>query len=195
MVGGGQPSGETDVFEIVVICTGNRARSPLVEAFVRQLTADLPVRVHSAGTQDVGAMPALANAVSAARRWGIDLSPHQSRNVRGVDLARADLVLGFELSHVSMAVIECGAARDRTFTLPELVALLERAGDSDLPDIVPRARARISLAHEARTPRTEDRIPEIADPLNASERQFGVTASLLRDLSYRLVVSLFSPRA
>jgi protein-tyrosine-phosphatase len=138
-------------------------------------------------------MPALPKAVAAASRWGVDLSAHESREVRGVDLAAADLVLGFELSHISVAVVEGGARRDRTFTLPELVALLEHTRAPDLQDVVQRARARVSLAHEARTPRSADRIPEIRDPFNEGERQFGATAALLRDLSYRLAVSLFSP--
>ena len=195
MVGSGQPSPETDAFEIVVICTGNRARSPLVEAFVRQLIGDLPVRVNSAGTQDLVAEPALAKAVSAARRWGIDLSPHRSRGVRGIDLSSADLVLGFELSHISIAVVECGAPRHRTFTLPELVELLQLVDTSDPAGIVQRARARVALAHEARPWQNVGQIPEIADPLEANQRQFDLTAALLRDLSYRLVVALFTESA
>jgi protein-tyrosine phosphatase len=194
VVGNGQPAPETDSFEIVVVCTGNRARSPLVEAFIRQLTVNMPVRVESAGTQDVGAVPAMSKAVSAAGRWGIDLSPHQARNVRGIDLSDVDLVLGFELSHISTAVVECGALRERTFTLPELVALLELVERSELPDLVQRARARVFSAHEARGRQNAGQIPEIADPLDANQRQFGATTALLRDLSYRLVVALFSPR-
>ena len=187
-----------DTFEIVVVCTGNRARSPLVEAFLRQLIGDMPVEVSSAGTLDVGAAPALTTAVSAARRWGIDLSVHQARCVRGRDLSDADLVIGFELSHVSVAVVECGALRQRTFTLPEVVELLELVETSDLPSVVDRARARLALAHEARARQNVRQIPEIADPLDANQRQFGVAAALLRDLSYRLVVGLFGhpgPRA
>ena len=192
MVGNGQPAPEPDSFEIVVVCTGNRARSPLVEAFIRQLTVNMPVRVESGGTQDVGAAPAMSKAVSAAGRWGIDLSAHEARNVRGLDLANVDLVLGFELSHISTAVVECGARRERTFTLPELVALLELVEESDLPDPVQRARARVSSAHEGRARQNARQIPEIADPLDANQRQFVATTAVLRDLSYRLVVGLFS---
>ncbi len=191
MVGDDQTQPETDFFEIVVVCTGNRARSPLVEAFLHQLTRGMPVEVTSAGTLDVGAAGVLPTALSAAGRWGIDLSEHKACYVRGSDLAGVDLVVGFELSHVSVAVVECGAPRQRTFTLPEAVELLEQVPPSDVPRVVDRARARLELAHDARAGHAARQIPEIADPLHANQRQFDATAAVLRDLSYRLVAGLF----
>ena len=105
-------------FEVVFICTGNRFRSAIAEALTARLTEGLPVEVSSAGTLDLGAVGVLPEALALAPELGVDLSAHRTRCVRDVDLREADLVLGFELTHLATAVVECGAARERTFTLP-----------------------------------------------------------------------------
>ena len=85
------------------------------------------------------------------------------------------------------------SARERTFTLPELVALLERAETRICPTSIDVLAPGSTGARGAR-PQNAGQIPEIADPLDANQRQFVATASVLRDLSYRLVVGLFSGR-
>ena len=66
--------------------------------------------------------------LAAAEAQGIDVAAHRSRLLDSI--AAADLVVGFERIHVAAAVVDGGAQRDRVFTLPELVPLLERAGVS-----------------------------------------------------------------
>src|SRR5680860_173255 len=112
------------MFEVVFVCTGNRARSPLAAVLFDRYSEGVDVRVHSVGTLELGSLPALPRAVEAGRDLFVDLSGHLTRSVRDVDLSSADVVLGFESFHVSAAIAQGGAHPERTFLLRELVALL-----------------------------------------------------------------------
>jgi protein-tyrosine-phosphatase len=139
---------------VVFVCTGNRFRSALAEAVLRDETAGA-VNVESYGTLDIASAPALEQAVVEAERLGYDLRRHVSRPLQGVDLSAADLVLGFERTHVAAAVVEAGAVRERTFTLPELVELIGPAAD-----------ASTAIAKAASTRPNPDLMvmPELVDP-------------------------------
>jgi protein-tyrosine phosphatase len=176
-----------DRFEVVFICTGNRFRSAIAEALLSQLTEGLPVRATSAGTLDLGPVGVLPEALELAPGLGVDLGAHRARCVRDLDLREADLVLGFELVHVATAVADCGAPRERSFTLPELVELLPREPTGN-GDAVVRARAAVQRAHGARDP---VRRPELADPLGAAPAVFRYTAEEVQRLVRRLAASLF----
>jgi low molecular weight protein-tyrosine phosphatase len=178
-------------FEVILICTGNRARSPVAEGFLRHLVADLPVQVHSLGTLELAGEPALPEAVEAASAHGLDLSSHRARTLRGQDLGHADLVLGFERHHVAAAVIDGGALPEHAFTLPELVELLEQARSADSLDPVEGARKKIADAHARRAGMPPTALAELADPLGQSRKVFRDTVEQVRDLSVRLAVGLF----
>jgi protein-tyrosine-phosphatase len=178
-------------FEIVVICSGNRFRSPLVAAYLREATQGLPVSVSSAGTLDLGGLPVLEGAAAAARALDLDLSDHVSRYVGKVPLGGADLVVGFERMHVTTAVVDGEAKRERTFTLPELVALLEQHEPPQAGDPVERARLAIAQADRARARESGLLLPEIADPIGTSAKAQRRTALELTDLAGRLVTELF----
>jgi protein-tyrosine phosphatase len=184
-------AGRGGEFEIFVICSGNRFRSPLVAAYLRNETRGLPVRIESAGTLDLGSMPALDGAVVAAREHGLDLGEHSSRFVGRVSLGAADLVLGFERMHVTTAVVEGGAPRERVFTLPELVSLLEQLAPPASGDPIERARTAIARAHSKRAGEGGVRLPEVADPIGTSAKAQRRTAAQLTDLAGRLVTELF----
>src|SRR5262249_42869510 len=160
---------------IAFICTGNRFRSVLAEAFVRQLTIGLPVTTESFGTLDLGRASPLPEAVELARTCGLDVSDHVSRCVSTASLASGDLVVGFEAAHVRQAVVEAGAERDRAFTMRELVALLEDGTVSPRrDDVAARARAAVSAAAHLRTANgTGTRVgDETPDPLGAPARVY-----------------------
>ena len=184
------------MFRIVVVCTGNRFRSPLAEAFIRRLTAGLPVEVSSRGALDLDGAPPLENAVEGAAKLGVDISGHRARCLAGTDLREVDLVLGFERAHVSRAVVDYGAPREKTFTLPELVELLAAlpAADPDARGPVERARAVVEQAGRYRRP-FGARLPELADPLRASDRVQRDTVGRLYDASAALVRHLFGAEA
>jgi protein-tyrosine phosphatase len=185
-----------DRFRIVVVCTGNRFRSPLAEHILRRETEGLPVSVRSVGVLDLGGIEALPEALAAAQELGLDLSAHRTCVLAPEPLAGADLVVGFERAHVARAVVAGRAPLERTFTLPELVGLLPPEPPEGDEDPVARARALVASVAVGRTdPRTAP-VPELADPLGHSPSFFGRTAEQVDELSRRLVTQLFgSPRA
>lgn len=178
------------VFRIVVVCTGNRFRSPLVEGFIRQETRGLPVEVSSCGILDLGPVPPLPAAVEGAAKLGLDISGHRSRALKDVDLDDPDLVLGFERAHIAHAVVDGRTAKDRTFTVLELVELLEAAPTPD-GESVERARKAVELAAGYRRPRAGKPLPELSDPLNQSARRQRSAVKRLHEISLALVDGLF----
>ena len=62
---------------VLILCTGNSARSQMAEGLLRHMAGDR-FEVFSAGTKPVGLNP---NAVSALSEIGIDISEHRSKSV------------------------------------------------------------------------------------------------------------------
>jgi protein-tyrosine phosphatase len=185
-----QPDGE-EVLDVVVICTGNQFRSPILEGLLKAGAAGLPMRVSSAGTADLGPAPALPEAIALAAGFGVDLGEHRARFIRSQDLSRADLVIGFEIAHLAEAVVEAGAAPERTFMLREVVDLLEELPGEPSGTV---ADARAALLH-ANALRPANSMPspdhQIGDPVGGTPDVFRATATTLRQLAQRLVQGLF----
>lgn len=74
---------------VLILCTGNSARSQMAEGLLRQLGGDSH-EVHSAGTQPVGVNPL---AVEAMREIGIDISAQRSKSVTEFAGRRFDTVI------------------------------------------------------------------------------------------------------
>jgi protein-tyrosine-phosphatase len=182
-------SREGDAFEIVFVCTGNRARSPLAESLFRRYASGLNTHVSSFGTYDVDGLPVLSGALEAGTRLGVDLSGHRARPLRQASLESADLVLGFEPSHVSAAVIDARANVDRTFLLGELVSLLEEAPTSDDPYL--RARSAIAAADARRVRSRPDAAKALADPIGQPAAVVERISLEVDELVRRLVRGLF----
>lgn len=182
----------SEPLEVVFVCTGNRFRSPLAEALFRQATPAYAVHTHSYGTLDVGSAPPLEEAVAEASRFGIDLSGHLARPITGADLSAADLVVGFERHHGVSAIVDARARRERTFTLPELVAALEELKVAPRPD--PLLRARRALALLDLRPRPVDaqwEPTEVVDPLGLALGVQREIAHTVEDQIRRLAQALF----
>jgi protein-tyrosine-phosphatase len=183
---------QREVLQVAVICTGNQFRSPIVEGLMRVSASDLPVYVASFGTEKLGPARALPEAIRHASRFGIDLKDHRAQALHGVDLSVADLVIGFELAHVAAAVVEAGAPYEKTFTILELVALLDDV-DQELPeDPVRRAREAVIAAHRLRS-NDGGYYPQhqLRDPVGGSDEVFETTAEELRASTRKLVERLF----
>ncbi len=180
--------GREDVFEVVFVCTGNRARSPLAEALYRRYSEGAETVVTSYGTSDVGLMPPLPQAVEAAATLGVDLSGHRARTLRRGSLGDADLVLGFEPFHQAVAVVEGGAPAAHTFLLAELVSLLEEpfAGSVSETD----ARAAVAYADSRRVRSRPAAEAAIADPIGRPDDMMSQIATQIDDLVAGLVHGL-----
>ncbi len=165
-----------DHFEIVFVCSGNQARSPIAQGLlVRRLHTESVV-VRSVGTLDVGPAPALPAAVQAAAGVGLDLTSHRARTMRTGELEGTDLVVGFEPGHVSAAVIDGWADRAKTFTLVELAMLLE--GSRAEFELGAPPTTVVQRAHASRTTGFLD-APVLTDPHGRSSGFFERTLKVI----------------
>jgi protein-tyrosine phosphatase len=91
---------------ILFVCTANICRSPMAEGVARKRLAmkrpDNDFEIDSAGTQAVMAgRPPFPAAMEAAKARGYDLTSIISRQVRGDDFDRFDLILGMDRGHLA----------------------------------------------------------------------------------------------
>jgi protein-tyrosine-phosphatase len=181
-----------DTFSIAFVCTGNRFRSPLAEAFVRRLTQGMPVTTESYGTLPLEGAPPLPEAVEIATSCGISLTNHRSRYVNNASLVDVDLLLGFEPIHVQQAVVDAQAPRERSFTMRDLISLLVAAGPAPPDeDPLPRARSLVALAGESAAQTSGLMTTGMGDPFGGTWKVYRQSASDIRDLSITLAQTLF----
>jgi protein-tyrosine phosphatase len=166
---------------ILVVCTGNICRSPIAEGFLRQLLEDRRidgVSVESAGVSGLRGYPADPEAVRAASEQGVDISRHLARRVKPPMIEEADLVLAMTAEQRDAVIARVPAAAGRTFTLKELVYLLEKAnGDSPdrgVDDRLANAAARANALRESE-PGLELLDEDVSDPLGLGPDAFRAT--------------------
>ena len=89
--------------------------------------------------------------------------------------------------------MEAGVPRERAFTLPEIVQLLE-LGDAPAVGASPADHARVAIERANATRLATGRTagsPELADPVGRSSAFYAQTADKIRDLVARVVRDLF----
>jgi arsenate reductase (thioredoxin) len=74
---------------VLVVCTGNSARSQMVEGLLRQEGGDL-YEVFSAGTHPA---PVRAEAVAVMQEIGVDISAHRSKPVQQFEGQQFDFII------------------------------------------------------------------------------------------------------
>lgn len=180
---------------VLVVCTGNVCRSPIAEgllraAFLERLGDGAP-EVGSAGTMGWEGSGADPNSIAAAAERGADISGHVARALSTAALASADLVLAMSSEHALAVVREAPEAASRTFTLKELVRLLEA-----LPEVEDASLERLSerIAEADRLRREgfegDPRDEGIADPLGMPLDMFRAVAAELDAWCSRLADGL-----
>jgi protein-tyrosine phosphatase len=186
---------------VLVVCTGNVCRSPIAEALLRAAFVDrmgsASPEVASAGTMGWTGSGADPHSIRAAAEHGIDISRHRARALDRADVASSSLILAMANEHVDTITSAVPSARSKTFTLKELVRLLEAIPRTEVDPSDPIV-ARVEAADELRRagfgayPHDEG----IADPLGLSLEAFRLVADEIEVWSVRLAdVLVGSPDA
>jgi protein-tyrosine phosphatase len=122
------------VTELLVLCTGNAARSVMAGFMfdvLRDERPDQPLHVVTAGTHTIDGQPMGMRTRTALARLpemsGADFRKHRSRQVHGVDLVHAELVVVMEADHVRFVRRQFPDAAAKTATIRHLCAHLTPA--------------------------------------------------------------------
>lgn len=170
---------------VLCVCTYNQSRSVMMGAFLRDHllrrgVGDV-VQVATAGMRGEGRPPtSYALAQLGHRGWSVQ--GHLSRAVDAERLAGRDVVITAERAHVVSIAGRWPEMFERTFTLPELVGLLDTVPPTDVD-----VWARLGAARVARTDYLDaPEVGEIAEPGGGSLADWRQTALLIDGLTARV---------
>jgi glycine hydroxymethyltransferase len=184
---------------ILLVCTGNICRSPMAAGFLTGLLRDRgihDVTVASCGVSAWEGSPPTPEAVTAMGEQGRDISGHVARRMSRRIIESADLIVGMSSEHRDAVRRIERPASARTFTLKELVHLLDAAGppagegtsDEQLRSAALRADA-FRAAYRDLQLKDED----VADPLGLGLESFRAVAWEIEALCEGLVDMVFGP--
>jgi protein-tyrosine-phosphatase len=163
---------------VLVLCTGNAARSVIAGALLDACGVD--VKVTTAGTHVIEHQPMSRRTRDALSSIGIDAPAHRSRQVSESDVESADLVIAMEADHVRYVRRRHPAAADRTATLRWLV--------ENLPFDDRELSLRVAAVHLAEL--DPDVQGDVADPAGGDDAEYRRCARevqlLIDDLAVRL---------
>ncbi|GAA1159408.1 low molecular weight phosphatase family protein [Nesterenkonia sandarakina] len=178
----------SDVFRILVVCTGNICRSAQAEQLIRARIAQehselTPVvEVESAGTGALVGAGMPAEAARLSEQYGAHPSGHVARQVAVDHVRAADLVLVMAAEHRSAVVRLLPRASRNTFLLTEFAALLENAEQnpngqikdlaSDSTTAKLRAAVKSASARRGYLPLEDSKPVDVIDPYRRSEEVY-----------------------
>jgi protein-tyrosine-phosphatase len=175
------------VTELLVLCTGNAARSVMAGFMLEKLKDGRPgpeLHIVTAGTHTINGQPmgmrtraALSGIEGLA---GADFTRHRSRQVLEADLVRAELVVVMEADHARFVRRQFGQAAARTATIRRLCR--------DLPPAPPELSQRVGAMALAEVTLTDDE--DVLDPAGHDEDVYAACASELWALCQQLVTLL-----
>jgi protein-tyrosine phosphatase len=185
---------------MLVVCTGNVCRSPIAEGVLRSLfegrLGGRAPAVESAGTAGWEGSRADPGSVRAAADLGVDISGHLGRRLTERLLEESALVIAMAAEHRDLVRRRVPDVRDRTFTLKELVRLLEAlpspSSDRDPQDTL---ALRVAEADALRRSGFEGNRwdEDVVDPLGMPLEVFQAVAIEIEAWSERLADAMFGP--
>jgi len=185
---------------ILLVCTGNICRSPMASGFLTGLLRDQGVggvMVESCGVSAWEGSPATPEAVEAMRERGLDISGHVARRMNRRIIESADLIVGMASEHREAVRRIARPAARRTFTLKELVHLLDSAGpalgEASSEDRLRSAAVRADAVRDA-YPDLHLEDEDVADPLGLGLESFRAVAWEIGALCQGVVDMVFGPR-
>lgn len=165
--------------ELLVLCTGNAARSVMAGFMLDYLRPDL--HVVTAGTHTIDGQPMgmrTRTALSALPELaGATFTGHRSRQVHQADLERADLVVVMEADHVRFVRRRFPAVAGRTATIRRLC--------QDLAPPPPGLPERVAALGLADAVLCDD--DDVTDPAGRDEDVYAACVAELWDLCGRLI--------
>jgi protein-tyrosine-phosphatase len=173
--------------ELLILCTGNAARSVMAGFMLEHLQSSrpqTPLHIVTAGTHTIDGQPMGLRTRSALS--GIPeladaaFSRHRSRQVYEADLARAELVVVMEADHVRFVRRQFPEAADRTATIRRLC--------EDLPPPTPLLGSRVAALHLADATLSDE--DDVIDPAGGEEPQYAACVAELWSLCQVLITLL-----
>jgi protein-tyrosine phosphatase len=186
---------------ILVVCTGNVCRSPIAAGALRtELERRFGSHAPDVASAGIGAWErsaATPEAIDAAAERGIDISAHRGRQLVRPIVDDADLVVAMAAEHRKAVADLAANAAPKTFTLKELVRLLEAVPPASVDHEDPRRTLTTRVADADRlrgqgfegAPFDED----VADPIGMPLEMYRAVAWELDEWGKRLVAGVFGP--
>jgi protein-tyrosine-phosphatase len=173
--------------ELLVLCTGNAARSVMAGFMLETLEAargGTDLHIVTGGTHTVDGQPMGLRTRTALLRLpelaGVEFRRHRSRQVGVADVARAELVVVMEADHVRFVRRHYPEAADRTATIRRLC--------EDLPPAPPSLRERVAAL--ALADATLSDADDVIDPAGGEAPEYDACAAELWELCGRLITLL-----
>jgi len=167
---------------ILVLCTGNAARSVMAGYMLGQLAEDLgiPLRITTAGTHALEGQPISLRTRAALAGVGPfgerPLSAHRSSQLDAFGVGDADLVVAMEADHVHFVRRRFPQAAPRTATLRRLCR--------DLPPPPPALSDRVRALELDQV--VLDRYEDVPDPAGGDDETYALCAAELWELCQEL---------
>ncbi len=171
---------------LLVLCTGNAARSVMAGFMLAHLHHERgePLHIVTAGTHSVDGQPmGMRTRVALIRLPQLanaDFRAHRSRQVHGIDLVHADLVVVMEADHVRFVRRQFPDAAAKTGTLRRVCC--------DLAPPPPTLAERVAGLDLAEVEVTDDE--DVLDPAGQDADVYAACADELWELCQRLIALL-----
>jgi protein-tyrosine-phosphatase len=175
------------VTNLLVLCTGNAARSVMAGFMLEHLRDGRPgepLHIVTAGTHTIDGQPMGLRTRTALARIpelaDAAFSRHRSRQVHGIDLVHAELVVVMEADHVRFVRRQFPDAAHKTATIRLLVA--------DLPPPPPALGERVAAMRLGEIEVSDD--DDVLDPAGAEGDIYAAVVDQLWGLCRELVTVL-----